>query len=351
MKKFDNLHKYREGVVFFIADDEKAYKAGKPCNGFGSVVYGEGSVYTGDLYFDGANYNKMGFGRQGFAYSVLGELCRSDKHGEYRRAFYIGQYDYTKTDWIYGNGVFYYTDKDNKPKYFSPGFYSGVNLIGEYKGEFDYGSLAQGYTKDMEHTIDVWLDVFENEKQLYKNVTGDYNLFLGDSYVEFWNYPQFAGETFYQTYSNASNLNLGIGGTRFCDWISYVNRLSDLAEPKNIFVNLGFNDIHSKFTAEQTLDFFVEFFTALKKLFPNSKLFWFGITKSPAYAYMCDEEERFLKLAKQRLSEFDVTLLDGRAQIEQLNKQVNCYAEDLVHINEHGYRVWDKLIAEALNKK
>ncbi len=35
------------------------------------------------------------------------------------------------------------------------------------------------------------------------DVTEDYNLFLGDSYFEFWHYGQFADKTYFITYLNA----------------------------------------------------------------------------------------------------------------------------------------------------
>ena len=55
----------------FVPKDEAAFEKGESTCGFGIICYGEGSVYYGDIYFDGKNYNKWGFGRQDFLLSTI----------------------------------------------------------------------------------------------------------------------------------------------------------------------------------------------------------------------------------------------------------------------------------------
>lgn len=62
----------------------------------------------------------------------------------------MGAFDYRKTDWIYGNGVMYFVDENGEPQYFIKGFFSGLDKIGEWQGEFDYATLLNDYTRDME---------------------------------------------------------------------------------------------------------------------------------------------------------------------------------------------------------
>lgn len=232
LKIFSEFKTFSAGVQYFIPEDEKAYAAGKPCKGFGSVRYAEGSVYCGELYFDGKRYNKLGFGRQDF---MLSELGTYNPERKLRRAFYAGSFDYRETDWIYGDGIMYYVDENNRPARFVKGFYSGVNRVAEYSGDFSADCLAQGFTPDMEGDFDEWHDVLFRMYSKKDGLKGLKNLFIGDSYFEFWCIKEFCGTEFYDSFDGSENLNIGVGGTRFGDWIMFLDKLRDMPVPQRIF--------------------------------------------------------------------------------------------------------------------
>ena len=171
---FDAFAKFGTSVQFFAPKDPTAYFDRQPCKGFGLVRYDEGSVYVGELYFDGKNYNKLGFGRQEFLLSLFGNLNQR----KLRRAFYIGNFDYRETGWIYGNGVMYYVDNDNKPACFVKGFFSELHKIAEYDGVFAYDSLAAGFTPDMEADFDEWYDILFDMLSESENLSELENLFI-----------------------------------------------------------------------------------------------------------------------------------------------------------------------------
>ena len=258
---FDPYYTNREGAWYF-APDEGEFCQGKACYGFGSVKYFDGSVYIGELYYDGETFNKIGYGQQNFIRSRIADL---DRRSGLCKNVYVGSFDYRKTDWIYGNGVMYYMDEQNKPLCFAKGFFEGVQKVGEYQGTFDYDLLLKGYTGDMEidredtDAAGKWLG-----KQVapWKDKSPDV-LFVGDSYFELGDHDDYAGKHLFGKVFPSTYVNIGIGGSRFCDWIDWIDSVENIAAPQKIVVNLGFNDIHCNMAADNV---FADYKTLLGKL-------------------------------------------------------------------------------------
>ena len=188
---FDEYKTNRPGAWYFVPD-EGVFVKGVPCHGFGAVKYVEGSVYVGELYYDGEKFNKIGNGQQDFCRSTLG---RKSIHSGLRHSKYVGAFDYRKTDWIYGNGVMYFVDENGEPQYFIKGFFSGFDKIGEWQGEFDYATLLNDYTRDMELAAepgDLAADWVRDCVAPWRDKHADV-LFVGDSYFELGNVADYAG--------------------------------------------------------------------------------------------------------------------------------------------------------------
>lgn len=347
MKIFDKFTTRAPGVWYFVPDDEPAYASGKPCYGFGAIKYDEGSEYVGNIYFDGTDYHKQGFGMQDLTYSYIGNASDGV---DYKKGFFVGNFDYKATGWVYGNGVLYFVDRDtSEPRFWVKGFYKRLIKTGNWQGEFDYDSLANGFTPDMEHEDlpDMKEPVFAAEMQNLAKVEGEYNVFIGDSYFEFWQYETYAGaDTFYKVFPNAHNLNLGLGGTRFVDWRKYIDKMSDMPCPKNIVINLGFNDIHSDKTAEQVYDDYAEIIVRLKKLFPVAKILLLNVVAAPGFPAYFDEEARFNAMTAQTAAELGVQLIDVRSAIAA--QQANMFYIDNDHINADGYKVVTAMLKDVL---
>ena len=74
IKVFNSFKVNGNDINFFVPTNMSDYKKKKPTSGFGQIKYAEGSVYTGEVYFDGKNYHKLGYGKQEFTYSTLGAI-------------------------------------------------------------------------------------------------------------------------------------------------------------------------------------------------------------------------------------------------------------------------------------
>lgn len=345
---FDNFKKGSEGVWYFIPSDMNLYKKHKPCYGFGVIKYPEGSVYSGDLYFDGKNYNKLGFGTQDFTHSTLGSV---DPNINEKRALFVGKYDYRKTDWIYGNGVLYYRDLNGQPSRFIKGFFNGLDLLKPYVGEFDYSRLVEGYTKEMESDYNPRKELFNRELKYYNQVEELDTLFVGDSYFEFWYYEQFADITFNNVFDLKRVLNVGLGGTRFVDWLEYIPLLKDIKEPKNIVVNLGFNDLHSRFSVRKVFNHFKAFLKTFKEIFPNSNYYFLNVVHAPGFTDFYNNEIELNNIIEKYAKLNGLHIIHNSEAVSEKQKEVHCFDLDNCHLNHAGYVVMKNAVVDALKEK
>ena len=347
---FDNYYMHTPGIWYFTPNDLEKYKKNKPCYGFGQIKYSEGSLYTGEIYYDGKKFHKQGFGQQDFTYSVLSTLIPETNDKIY---LFIGQFDYKKTNWINGNGVLYYRDKDGNPTRFIKGFYTNLSKIGEYQGEFDYSSLINGYNKDMESNLFFELKLINKELDFLNDIKEYDTLFIGDSYFEFWYYNEYSGKHNFNTLFDTSKcLNISVGGTKFKDWIRFFNELEHLPKFKNIVVNLGFNDLHHSIDTnpETIYEDFLNFLDLYRTIFNESKFFILTGCHSEAYKFIYKNECKYNTLIKKYAKENNITIIDNCLAICKMQKLYNCFSNDDVHLNELGYEIMHKEIIKHLKK-
>lgn len=341
---FDEYKTNRPGAWYF-APDEGVFLRGVPCHGFGAVKYVEGSVYVGELYYDGEAFNKIGYGQQDFCRSTMG---RKSIHSGLRHSKYVGAFDYRKTDWIYGNGVMYFVDDDGEPQYFIKGFFSGFDKIGEWQGEFDYATLLRGYTPDMELSAepsDLAIDWVRERVAPWRDNRAEV-LLVGDSYFELGNVADYAGVNLFGKVFPQGYVNIGIGGSKFCEWLDWIDGASDMLAPKKVVLNLGFNDIHGGTGLNTVYNNYVEMVGKLRKYFGSSEIYLVQVVHSPQYAEMCKQECDFNAMTTATAATLGVTLIDWNDKIAA--SEQNCFHFDKVHPNEHGYAMFEQAIKEAL---
>ena len=337
-KMFENFYTNKPGIWYFIPKDSESYKKNSPCKGFGQIKYGEGSLYTGEIYFDGKNYHKQGYGQQDFTYSSIGSI---DQKRNEKKYLFIGKFDYKKTNWIHGNGILYYRDKDGNPLRFVKGFFSNLSKINEYQGEFDYSLLINGYTKEMESEfVEEEKSLIKFEMDMLNDIENPDTLFIGDSYFEFWHYKNYVNDnSFTNIFDSSKYLNIGVGGTRFKDWIKFHDELKHLPKFKNIVVNLGFNDLHHSFDTNPNTIYndFLTFLNLYRQLFKDANFYFLTVCHSPAYFHMYKNEVRFNNLIKRNSKNNNIVIIDNSSIIALMQKSKNCFDLDNVHLNSLGY--------------
>lgn len=336
------------GIQFFVPNNNELYKKRKPCHGFGQIKYGEGSIYTGEVYFDGIDYHKLGYGRQEFTYSLIGEV---DPMINEKMYLFVGNFDYRKTNWIYGNGVLYYRDLEGKPSRFVKGFFSCLNKTGEYKGDFDYSLLVDGYNKEMESDYVKKFSLIPSEIEDLDDVVDYDTLFIGDSYFEFLHNKNFAGTTFKESFDRTKYLNIGVGGTKYSDWDELLENIRNFPRFRNIVLNLGFNDLHfsKKNTPNKVYNDMVNILNKLNDIFDKPNIYMLNVCHSPSNKSLYKKEVRYNKLIKKNAKELKVTIIDNSKAIYEKNLEVNVFDLDNVHLNSIGYEVMLKEINKFLD--
>lgn len=171
------------------------------------------------------------------------------------------------------------------------GFFDGIHKTGAYQGVWSNSLLSDGYTPDMERDFTERDALFAWESENLSCMKELENLFIGDSYFEFWNRRRFSQVLFCEKYDTSRNGNIGLGGTTFVDWMRYIPKLSAVPQPKKIFINLGFNDIHTGARAEVVFENYKRVLSMLKKMFPNSAYYLLNVVRSPCYVPFYAEEE------------------------------------------------------------
>lgn len=348
------------GMYYFISP--KPFKNGKKQAGFGKIRYPEGSVYEGDLLYNGDFFGKMGFGEQEFTHSVV-ESGAFGAPSDLKLFKFIGYFDCKKCDWMWGNGIVYFNDANGNPKAFIKGFFNRTKKVKEWKGEFSQKDLLEGFTLDMEIEQNLILDfcgMAQKYKQEFENVKECDFLVFGDSWTEIWrNTERDQGGSFYpqmEKYaSGVSYVNVGIGGTKYCDWFDFIYDIVIPKNPKKIFINLGFNDLHASLGINQTFKDFVKIVTKLKKALPDTKIYIASVCHMSNYKKQWKEENAFNAKIKPYCDANGLVYLDTVSLFEKDGKvfdDIDDYSmQDKIHLNLKGYEIWGKYVLESIFKK
>jgi lysophospholipase L1-like esterase len=193
--------------------------------------------------------------------------------------------------------------------------------------------------------------LFRREQAKAKEVGRVDTLFLGDSYLEFWNYDQFTSKTFYEIFHHA--LNLGLGGTTFENWLLYLPLIDKKLSPKRIIVNLGFNDIHSGATAKEVLSFFHQFHAILTRRYPKAQILYLTPIHCPvSFEAYFTKEKQYDNLFRRDCQQRKIAYLDSEKVFEERRKKEGPLAykayfwQDGMHPSEKGYDVFQSLIGK-----
>lgn len=354
MKRYtrEELEKTQHDVFFFLSEEEEL-KAG--VKGIAKIRYPEGSIYTGPVEFTGQSFEKLGHGIQDFTNSTI--TCET-VGGPIGDSLYLyeGMYDYKKTQWISGNGIFYFL-KDGKPDCYFPGYFSGTSYVREYQGN-DLELMLLPSFKDKKRLTELHPNQtrIQNMLQSSKEKTPIDYMLIGDSYFDFLNI-NFAkdNKTLTEVYSKENDLvNYGIGGFRFCDFIPFVGELVKNSQPKNIIVNLGFNDIHSGKSAFETLEDCHVFLTKIFAEKPDTRIYLLGVCHYPLFTNFRKEEDIYnIQLENIEKAFANVSVIHSEDVFDDAFWKrpdwKNYIEPDLIHPNINGYHLWMPRFLKDIN--
>ena len=348
MKKRIDYNKDNIGPIYFEFDSKDGLLH-ENLKMFGSIRYVDLSVYTGPLIYKYNKGNKIGFGEQDFSHSDFFHSEEAGISNEYKMFKYIGNFDYRKTDWIFGNGVLYFT-KDNKPSGFVKAYWWGLRPIKPYKGNFDYSQLLDGYTKDMELTPSlIHFNRFNVVKSRAIERKKAKSILIGDSWFEFYEKgpTEEATGNFILDSQGKDVLNLGIGGSTYSDWIMYLPEILPHISFEKVFVNLGFNDSHTGLSALQIFMHFKKVIKAVLKY--NKKALIYVNLISPCVGIPYTQKKKnSINLLTKIFSKMhkNVVCLPVNKCFMDKNKPVDNLKDyfyiDGIHLNKKGSKLWSE---------
>ncbi|HCW09134.1 MAG TPA: GDSL family lipase [Cytophagales bacterium] len=171
-------------------------------------------------------------------------------------------------------------------------------------------------------------------------------LFVGSSSIRKW-------ERLPMVFGQYNVLNRGIGGAVINDIIFYLNDLVFAYQPRQIVLFVGENDLPVQ---ESTVDSIVNRTKRLHRMIraklPTTPIIYISFKPSPSRDQYMDKA----KAAIQKIKEFystqpNVTYLDVYSMMLKDGKsRPELFVSDQLHMNEKGYKMWEKALRPHLLK-
>lgn len=169
-------------------------------------------------------------------------------------------------------------------------------------------------------------------------------VFVGSSSIRLWDLKQ--------SFPDLTLVNHGFGGSTIADSVHFIEPLVFKIQPKTIVFYAGDNDIANGLSPQQVQTDFAEFAKKVREKLPESKIVYIPIKPSPARWKLYDKQQEANRLIEemaakdpQRLVYLDIVTPmlgdDGQPRPELFQK-------DLLHLNEAGYALWNKLLLPEL---
>ena len=345
----------QEGLIWIEGEMSGFPEIKKNQMAVGFIRYGvDNSTYEGEIYYDhtGAAQRK-GYGIQDFSQCNLGYGSAWGCAENELFYAYEGEFDYSVSGWIFGNGIMYYKDLSGNPVRFAKGFYSACHLLGEYTGSQE---LHEGYTEDMGSK---YIRFRENYDRYLSDPACQPRhveyLFAGASYFTFMN--TMPDTPFSKYYGEFDALDVGCGGSTTGDWLNYYQDLVKPYTPDNIVISLGGNDVSNGSTPERVYENLHAFIEQCKADNPDVKIYLVGawITPSTLNSFSGRQELNdtyYPRLAKDFADTVYIPVEDllwkdatTKTPVDDL---ASYFLSDGLHMNDKGYLLWTGRIKEYL---
>jgi lysophospholipase L1-like esterase len=169
-------------------------------------------------------------------------------------------------------------------------------------------------------------------------------IFTGSSSIRLWT-------TLREDFPGLPVLNRGFGGSMLPEVTAFLERIIVPHHPALVVLYCGANDIDAGRSAGQVLRDFQALVAALHAASPTTRIAFISIAPNPARW----SEVTTVRAANRAVQEFVET--DSRlAFIDVFTHMLapdglpkpDIYAEDRLHMNEHGYAIWTEVIRPFL---
>jgi hypothetical protein len=173
-------------------------------------------------------------------------------------------------------------------------------------------------------------------------------IFAGSSSIRLW-------ETLPEDMYPHPVIQRGYGGAKLCDFAVYADRILYPHNSSAIVLFIA-NDISgndSDKTPREVLKLFRHVIKIIRKEFPDTPVFWIGITPTESRWGAWPEIQAANNLIRDYCREKpDVYFISTESAFlnDKGLPRSELFLADRLHLNQEGYRVWNKIIRSALDK-
>ena len=192
---------------------------------------------------------------------------------------------------------------------------------------------------------------FQSEIELFKewdqknSYPAEAVLFIGSSSIRMWPTRQ--------AFSEYPVINRGFGGAQTSDVVNFYDVVVKPYDARIILLYAGDNDIADGKTAPQVFEDYIELVDRILQDKPAVKFVYLPVKPSPSRFARWEEMKRLNLMIKEynqknpRLFYVDTAtaLLDSAGAPD-----TKYFVEDLLHLSETGYAVWQKILAPQLKE-
>lgn len=183
-----------------------------------------------------------------------------------------------------------------------------------------------------------------NEKYQYLPWQKEGVLFTGSSSIRMW-------KSLKKDFPKTPIINTGFGGSQTNDLLVFIDELVVQYAPSKVFIYEGDNDINAGKSSRQIIEEHYEIISKVKDRLPDTKFYIISAKPSPsrwalkgAYLQLKEEMKQFCA------SQDQVTFIDiWTPMLDKAgNPNPKLFVEDMLHMNDKGYKIWKKAIKPHL---
>jgi lysophospholipase L1-like esterase len=172
-------------------------------------------------------------------------------------------------------------------------------------------------------------------------------VFVGSSSVRMWKDAE-------EIFKKYQVINRGFGGSTLADAILYQDELIFRYEPRQVVIYTGENDVASGVSATETFDRFKTLVTNIRTKMPEVPLVFMSMKESPSRVQFRDTLLKANAMIKDYISTMPKAVyLDVNAKMldKDGNTRPELFREDMLHMKQAGYDIWEKALRPHLLKK
>lgn len=152
-------------------------------------------------------------------------------------------------------------------------------------------------------------------------------------------------------FPNSKIINTGFGGSQTDDLLQNLDDLVLNFEPQKIFIYIGENDINAGKPVQEVMGEYAVLTERVSTKVQETEFYFVGKKPSPSrwekrgQMMAFNEELRNLAQNKEKVTYIDVStpMLDQTG-----NPKEELFVEDMLHMNDKGYKIWKKAVKEHL---